>query len=137
MCVDFKAFDSFKQNIFRPLLDHQQPFEVKTDASGYAMEIVIHIDHQLLQFLQSHTKLQQSCHYRWMGFIQQIHLVIKVKKGLTSKVVDMLSRPSLNASVVLQNSSLKHESYVEQYHTDDDFEEIGRASCRERVSSPV
>ena len=43
-----------------------------------------------------------------MGFIQQIHLVIKDKEGVTSKVVDMLS-----------------------------LNEIGRASCRERVSSPV
>ena len=56
--------------------------------------------------------------------LQKIHLVIKDKKGVTSKVVDILSRSSLNALVVLHNSSLKHESYVEQYSTDDDFEDI-------------
>ena len=87
------------------------------------METVIHIDHQPLQYIQSKSKLQQSRHYSWMGFLQQIHLVIKDKKGVTSKVVDMLSRQSLNASVVLHNSSLKHEIYVEQYSTDDDFKD--------------
>ena len=69
MCVDFKFFDSFKQKNFTTLLDHQQPFEVKICASGYAMETVIHIDHQQLQYLQSHTKLQQSRNYSWMRFI--------------------------------------------------------------------
>lgn len=33
----------------------------------------------------------------------------------------MLSRPSLNVVVLLQNSSLKHESDLEQYATDVDF----------------
>ena len=32
-------------------------------------EIVIHTDHQLLQYLHSQIKLQQSRHYRWMGFL--------------------------------------------------------------------
>ena len=59
-----------------------------------------------------------------MGFLQQFQLVINHKNGIIKKLVDMLSRPSLNASVVLQNSSLKHECYVEQYSTDDDFEDI-------------
>ena len=83
------------------------------------MELVIHIYYQLLQFFQSYTKFQQS-HYSWMVFIQQIHLVIKDKEGVTSKVVDMMS---LNASVVMHKISLVHESYVEQYRTDDDFKD--------------
>jgi hypothetical protein len=37
-------------------------------------ETVIHTDHQPLQYLHSQTKLQQSRHYRWMGFLQQFHL---------------------------------------------------------------
>jgi len=73
---------------------------------------VIYTDHHPLQYLQSQTKLQQSRHYRWMGFLDQFHLVIKYKKGTTNKVVDMLSIPSLNASVILQNSSLAHEIYI-------------------------
>ena len=76
-------------------------------------EIVIHIDHQPLQYLQSQTKIQQIGHLRWMGFLQQFHLVIKYKKGIHNKVADMLSRPLMNASIILQNSSLTHESYIE------------------------
>ena len=36
----------------------------------------------------------------------------------------MLSRPSLNASIILQNSSLAHESYIEQYARDIDFMDV-------------
>ena len=59
-----------------------------------------------------------------MGFLQQFHLVIKYKKEINNKVVDMLSRPSLNASIILQNSSLAHESYIEQYARDSDFMDV-------------
>jgi hypothetical protein len=55
-------------------------------------ETIIHIDHQPLQYLQAQTKLQQSRHYRRMGFLQQFHLVIKYKKGTSNKVADMISR---------------------------------------------
>ena len=68
--------------------------------------------------------MQQSRHFRWMGFLQQFHLVIKYKKEINNKVVDMLSRPSLNASIILQNSSLAHESYIEQYARDSDFMDV-------------
>jgi len=46
-------------------------------------ETVIHTDHQPLQYLHSQTKLQQSRHYSWMGFLQQFHLFIRYKKGHT------------------------------------------------------
>ena len=36
----------------------------------------------------------------------------------------MLSRPSLNASIIFQNSSLEHESYIEQYVRDSDFMDV-------------
>ena len=85
---------------------------------------MIHTEHQSLQYLQSQTKLQQSHHYIWMGFLQQFHLVIKYKKGVTNKVDDMLSRPSLNSLVVLHNSSLKLENYLEQYSIDVDSKDI-------------
>ena len=32
-----------------------------------------------------------------------------------------MSRPCLNASIILQNNYLAHESYVEQYAKDSDF----------------
>ena len=53
-------------------------------------ETIIHIDHQPLQYLQSQTKLQQARHFKWMGFLQTFHLVIRYKKGIYNKVVDML-----------------------------------------------
>lgn len=85
---------------------------------------IIHMDHQRLQYLQSQTKLQQSRHFRWMGFLQQFHLVIKYKKGTSIKVADMLSCPPISTFVILHNASLSFESYVEQYANDDDFKEI-------------
>ena len=172
-----KSFETLKEKISTaPVLalpDLQQPFEIETDASGYAMgavlmqqkksicyhlekfsqavinyptydkelyalvqsvkkwkhyligkETIIHTDHQPLQYLQSQTKLQQSRHFRWMGFLQQFHLVIKYKKGTSNKVADMLSRPPISASIILHNASLSFESYAEQYANDDDFKEI-------------
>ena len=59
-----------------------------------------------------------------MGFLQQFHLVIKYKKGTSNKVVDMLSRPPIVASIVLKNASLSHDSYVEQYATDEDVKNV-------------
>jgi hypothetical protein len=87
-------------------------------------ETIIYTNHQPLQYLQAQTKLQQSRHCRWMGFLQQFHLVIKYKKGTSNKVVDMLSRPPIVASIILKNASLYHDSYVEQYAIDEDFKEV-------------
>jgi hypothetical protein len=119
-------FDEMKRKISQaPVLalpNLQNPFEVETDASGYAMgevlmqggrhvcyhsevfhgevlnyptydkelyalvqavkkwkhylmgkETIIHTDHQPLQYLQAQSKLQQTRHYKWMGFLQQFH----------------------------------------------------------------
>ena len=87
-------------------------------------ETIIHTYHQPLQYLQEQTKLQQYRHYKWMVFLQQFHLVIKYKKGTSNKVVDMISRPPIVASIVLKNASLSHDSYVEQYAIDEDFKEV-------------
>ena len=83
-------------------------------------EIVIHIDHQPLQYLHSQTKLQQSR----MGFLQQFHLVIRYKKGIHNKVADMLSRPIINGSTILKHNSMLHESYIERYAQDIDFKDV-------------
>jgi hypothetical protein len=91
-------------------------------------ETITHIDHQPLQYSQSQTKLQQARHFRWMGFLQQLHLVIRYKKGIYNKVVDMLSRPIVNALVILKHNSTMHESYVEQYALDD-FKEVYATLC--------
>jgi hypothetical protein len=59
-----------------------------------------------------------------MGFLQQFHLVIKYKKGIHNKVVDMLSILVTNAPTILRYNPLSHESYAEQYVWDDDFKEV-------------
>ena len=87
-------------------------------------ENIIHIDHQPLQYLQSQSKLQQSQHLSWMGFLQQFHLVIKYRKGIYNKVADMLSRPIVNSSIILKYSYVLHESYIKQYANDIDFQEV-------------
>jgi hypothetical protein len=87
-------------------------------------ETIIHNNHHPLQDLQVQTKIQQSRHYRWMGFVQQFHLVIKYKKGTSNKVDDMISRPPIVASIILKNDSLSHDSDVEQYVIDEYFKEV-------------
>jgi hypothetical protein len=59
-----------------------------------------------------------------MGFLQQFHLVIKYKKGTSNKVADMISRPPIVSSIILKNTSLSHDSYVEKYAIDEDFKEV-------------
>jgi hypothetical protein len=58
-----------------------------------------------------------------MGFLQQFHLVIKYK-GTTNKVANMLSRPPIVAYIILKNTSLSHDRYVEKYAIDEDFKEV-------------
>ena len=79
-------------------------------------ETIIHIDRHPLQYLHSQTKLQQSKHFKWMGFLQQFHLIIKYKKGTQNKITNMLSRPpitTINTSIILQQSLLAHDRYIE------------------------
>ena len=87
-------------------------------------ETIIHIDHQPLHYLQSQSKLQQSRHFRWMGFLQQFHLVIRYKKGIYNKVADMLSRPILNSFIILKHNYDFHGSYIEQYAYDNEFQDV-------------
>ena len=88
------------------------------------IETIVHIDHQPLQYLQSQTKLQQSKHFRWMRFIQTFHLVIRYKKVIFNNFSDMLSKPIISASNLLKNYSVVHESYIEQYAHDVDFQDV-------------
>ena len=59
-----------------------------------------------------------------MGFLQQFHLVIRYKKGISNKFVDMLSRPIISATTLLKNDSIVHESYIEQYASNVDFKDM-------------
>eukprot|EP01018_Ginkgo_biloba_P008921 Gb_12464 [translate_table: standard] len=92
-----------------------------------AWKTIIHTDHQPL-YLQTQTKLQQERHFRWKGFLQKFHLVIKYKKGITNKVVDMLSRPPMTKiaamNTIMQLVPFAHEVYKEEYMRDVDFGEV-------------
>jgi hypothetical protein len=59
-----------------------------------------------------------------MGFLQQFHLVIKYKNGTSNKVVDMLSRTPIVASIISKNASLSHDIYIEQYSNNEYFKEV-------------
>jgi len=65
-----------------------------------------------------------------MGFLQKFHLVIRYKKGIYNKVVDMLSRPNVSALVILKHNYIMHESYVEQYALDSNFKDVYATLCQ-------
>ena len=58
------------------------------------------------------------------GFLQQFHLVIRYKNRIYNKVVDMLSRPIVNSSIILKHNFVLHESYIEQYAYDNEFRDV-------------
>ena len=49
---------------------------------------------------------------------------MKYKKGVNNKMVDMLSRPPINASIFLYTNSLTIDSYVEKYGRDVEFKYV-------------
>ena len=59
-----------------------------------------------------------------MGFLQQFHLVIRYKKGIYNKVVDMLYRLIISATTLLKHNFVLHESFIEQYALDNDFQDV-------------
>jgi hypothetical protein len=122
-------FETFNQVVFNyPTYDRELYALVQSVKKwkNYLLgkEKIIHTDHQPLQYLQAQKKMQKYQHYRWMGFVQQFHSVIKYKKGTSNKVADMISRPPIVASIVLNNASLYHDNYVEQYVIDEYFKEV-------------
>jgi hypothetical protein len=58
------------------------------------------------------------------------HLVIRYKKDIYDKVVDMLTRPIISASIIFKHNLIMHESYVEQYAIDVDFKYVYATLCR-------
>ena len=81
----FYHYETFSKTIINDPTYHKELYALVQSVNNlkhYLMgkETSIHTDHQPLQYLQSHTKIQQSRHLRWMGFLKQFHLVIKYKK---------------------------------------------------------
>lgn len=183
-----QAFEDLKKRLCSaPVLtlpDLQQPFEIETDASDYAVgavltqhghpvayhsetlsdavhkypmydkemysifqdcqqwkhyilskETVIHIDHRPLQFMQTQGKLQNDRHQKWSTYLQQLHLNIKYKKGITNRVADCLSQPPVAALTMVLNSC-DHEAsgWLQLYDSDPEFSPTYRALY---VGTPV
>jgi len=57
----------------------------------------------LLLSIHAQCKLQKARNYKRMGFLQQLHLVIKYKKGSTNNLENMISRPPITKITVLGN----------------------------------
>jgi len=95
---------------------------MKASFDGQGM--IIHANHQPLQYLQSQNKLQQARDFKWVGFLQQFILVIRYKKGIYNKFVDLLSSPIVNTSFILKHNSIMHERYIEKYSQDDNFKDV-------------
>jgi hypothetical protein len=58
------------------------------------------------------------------------HLVIRYKKDIYDKVVDIFTRPIVSASVIFKYNTIMHDSYVEQYALDVDFKDVYETLCR-------
>nr|GEX36062.1 hypothetical protein [Tanacetum cinerariifolium] len=87
-------------------------------AASREHEIVVHMDHKPLQYLQSQAKLQQARHMKWMTYLQRFNIVIKYKKGVHNKLADMLSRPplpTLSLTVFMQVQPPCHDEYASEY----------------------
>ena len=91
-------------------------------------ETIIHTYHQPLYYFQPQSILQQTRYYKWMGFLQQFHLVIKYNKGSTNKLANMLSRPPTSIITTLWTlmhiEPFTHYAYKEGDIQDEDFDEV-------------
>jgi hypothetical protein len=85
-------------------------------------EIIIHTDHNLLQFMQTQGKLQNDYHQKWSTYLQQFHLNIKYKIVSTNHVVDCLIRlPVAAVTTVLNSCDHKTSGWPQLYKRDPNF----------------
>jgi len=105
-------------------------------------ETVLQINHPTFQYFKSQTKLQQFSYYSLMGLLQQVHLVIKNQESISSQVASMMSKISLNVSVIPQYRLLVHvNGYIEQYLVEtvlkDVYESLTRGTSWKEVNCHV
>jgi hypothetical protein len=78
--------------------------------------------------LRAKSKLQQTRHYKWMGFLQQFHLVIKYKKDTKIRLEDMISMPPTSNIISLVSlmhmDHFTHDAYREAYIEYEDLKEV-------------
>jgi len=62
---------------------------------------------------------------KWMGYLQEFHIVIRYKKGSTNTVVDFFSQPLVHALIqVLDSSCFGFPEWKTLYATDSDYVDI-------------
>jgi hypothetical protein len=78
--------------------------------------------------LQDQSKLQQTRHYKWKGFLQQFNLVIKYKRGNINNLEEILSQPATSnikdLGILMHTEPFTHDAYKEAYLEDEDFKEV-------------
>lgn len=78
-------------------------------------ETIVHMDHHLLLFINSQSKIQEQQHLKWATYIQQFHLLIKYKKGIVNKIADLLSRPPTQVMNILEFRCATYNSWKDMY----------------------
>ena len=62
---------------------------------------------------------------KWMGYLQQFHIVIRYNKGNTNRVEDFLSRPPVQALLqVLDSTCFGFSEWKTLYAADSDYADI-------------
>jgi hypothetical protein len=85
-------------------------------------ETIIHTDHKPLKFIQTWEKLQNDHHQKWSTYLQQFHINIKYKIGITNCVVDFLCLPPIATLMTVLHSYGNEASESPQlYQHDLDF----------------
>jgi hypothetical protein len=85
-------------------------------------ETIIQTDHKPLQFIQTQGKLQNNRHHKWSTYLQQFHLNIKYKIGISNHVFDCLSRHHVAAlTIVLHSCGNEASEWPQLYQQDLNF----------------
>ena len=80
---------------------------------------IIHTDHKPLQFMQMQGKLHNDYHQKWFAYLQQFHLNIKYKKGITNQVTNYLSSsPVATLTMVLDSCGHENLGWSQLYVND-------------------
>jgi hypothetical protein len=67
-------------------------------------ETIIHTNHKPLQFIQTQGKLHNDLHQKWSRYLQQFHINIMYKIGISNHVVDCLIQPHVVALTTVFHS---------------------------------
>jgi hypothetical protein len=72
--------------------------------------------------MQTQGKLQNDLYHKWSTYLQQFHINIKYKIGITNRVTDCLNGPPL-ATLTMMLHSCRHETsrWPQLYERDPDF----------------